>query len=53
MSISPLSYSLCQIAVVPLFASLHNEPRWELFLVKIGRSPKQLAAIEFNVTLPT
>ncbi len=35
-----------------LFANLHDDPRWLPFLESIGRSPEQLAAIEFNVTLP-
>ena len=42
---------LCQVAVVPLFANLYNDARWEPFLEKIGRSPKQLAVIPFDVTL--
>jgi TolB-like protein/Tfp pilus assembly protein PilF len=36
----------------PLFAKLHNDPRWSLFLTSIGKSPEQLAAIEFKVTPP-
>jgi TolB-like protein/Tfp pilus assembly protein PilF len=35
-----------------LFANLHDDPRWLPFLESIGKSPEQLAAIEFNVTLP-
>ena len=35
-----------------LFSNLHNDPRWPLFLESIGKSPEQLAAIEFEVTLP-
>ena len=35
-----------------LFANLHDDPRWLPFLESIGSSPAQLAAIEFNVTLP-
>ena len=37
----------------PLFKSLHKDPRWQPFLKKIGSSPAQLAAIRFNVTLPS
>ena len=33
-------------------ANIHDDPRWLPFLESIGRSPEQLAAIEFNVTLP-
>ena len=43
---------LSQIAIQPLFANIHADPRWLPFLESIGMSPKQLAAIEFNVTLP-
>jgi TolB-like protein/cytochrome c-type biogenesis protein CcmH/NrfG len=35
-----------------LFAALHDDPRWLPFLESIDMSPTQLAAIEFNVTLP-
>lgn len=34
------------------FASLHKDPRWQPFLESIGKSPEQLAAIEFRVKLP-
>ena len=43
---------LSHAANLPMFADLHSDPRWALFLEKIGRSPKQLAAINFNVGLP-
>jgi hypothetical protein len=36
----------------PRFAVLHDDPRWQLFLRKIGKSPEQLAKIDFKVTLP-
>jgi tetratricopeptide (TPR) repeat protein len=35
-----------------LFANIHDAPRWLPFLERIGRSPEQLAAIEFEVELP-
>ena len=35
-----------------LFANIHDDPRWLPFLESIGKSPEQLAAIEFKVTLP-
>ena len=35
-----------------LFANLRDDPRWLPFLESIGKSPEQLAAIEFEVTLP-
>jgi TolB-like protein/Flp pilus assembly protein TadD len=37
---------------VRLFSSLHDDPRWLPFLESIGKSPAQLAAIEFDVTFP-
>jgi TolB-like protein/Flp pilus assembly protein TadD/predicted DNA-binding transcriptional regulator AlpA len=40
------------VQVGPRFNNLHDDPRWLPFLESIGRSPEQLAAIEFNVTLP-
>ena len=43
---------LSDVAVHPLFANIHDDPRWLPFLERIGRSPEQLAAIEFKVTLP-
>ena len=33
------------------FSNIHDDPRWLPFLESIGRSPEQLAAIEFKVTL--
>ena len=43
---------LTDIAMEPMFANIHGDPRWLAFLDSIGRSPEQLAAIEFEVTLP-
>ena len=43
---------LSEIVSQPLFANIHDDPRWLPFLESIGKSPDQLAAIEFNVTLP-
>jgi len=40
------------IAVTKLFANIHDDPRWLPFLESIGKSPEQLAAIEFKVRLP-
>ena len=37
---------------MPLFSNIHDDPRWLPFLESIGASPEQLAAIEFEVTLP-
>lgn len=35
------------------FANVHQDPRWLPFLRKIGRAPEQLAAIRFDVKLPS
>ncbi len=43
---------LSEIAVESLFANIHDDPRWLPFLESIGKSPEQLAAIEFEVRLP-
>ena len=40
---------LPMVAIEPLFASLHEDPRWLPFLRKQGRSPEQLSAIRFKV----
>jgi len=42
---------LSTVSTSPLFANLHDDPRWHPFLESIGRSPEQLAAIEFEVRL--
>jgi len=43
---------LSRITSEPLFANIHDDPRWLPFLKSLGKSPEQLAAIEFKVTLP-
>ncbi len=43
---------LAQIRDTHLFANIHDDPRWLPFLERIGKSPEQLAAIEFKVSLP-
>ena len=43
---------LSQIVMEPRFANIRTDPRWLPFLESIGKSPEQLAAIEFEVTLP-
>jgi adenylate cyclase len=35
-----------------LFANIRDDPRWIPFLESIGKSPEQLAAIEFEVRIP-
>jgi adenylate cyclase len=34
-----------------LFFNIYDDPRWPPFLESIGKSPEQLAAVEFKVTL--
>ena len=36
----------------PLLENLHSDPRWLESLDRIGRSPDQLAGVDFVVTLP-
>jgi len=36
----------------PLLARLHGDPRWMPFLKRIGKTPEQLAAVRFSVTVP-
>jgi len=43
---------LAEIVANPLFNNLSSDPRWLPFLASIGKSPEQLAAIEFEVKLP-
>jgi TolB-like protein/Flp pilus assembly protein TadD len=40
------------ITTEPRFSSIHDDPRWLPLLESIGRSPDQLAAIEFKIELP-
>jgi hypothetical protein len=44
---------LIEIATQPEFSNLHTDPRWSAFLTRMGRSPEQLAAIDFEVALPS
>ena len=43
---------LSEIVLQPEFAKLRDDPRWLLFLHKLGKSPEQLAAIKFDLLLP-
>jgi TolB-like protein/thioredoxin-like negative regulator of GroEL len=43
---------LAEIWVWPGFDTLEDDPRWDAFLERIGRSPDQLDGIEFEVRLP-
>ena len=36
----------------PFYRNLQTDPRWNIFLEKLGRSPEQLPMIEFEVNLP-
>jgi len=44
--------ALQSAAINPLYQRLHGDPRWLPFLREIGGMPEQLAAIEFEITLP-
>ncbi len=44
--------ALSSIAMGNVFSNLYEDPRWLPFLERIGSSPAQLAAIEFEVKLP-
>jgi len=43
---------LANVTFDTLFENLHSDPRWQAFLEKIGKSPAQLAKIQFKLTLP-
>jgi hypothetical protein len=43
---------LVEIATDPMFASIHDDPRWLPFLREIGKAPEQVAKIQFDVQLP-
>jgi len=43
---------LSGIATDPVLTNLHDDPRWLPFRESIGKSPEQLAAIEFEVRIP-
>ncbi len=43
---------LSDIVGGPEFGNIQSDPRWLPFLESIGKSPAQLGAIEFKVTLP-
>jgi len=36
----------------PLYANLHDDPRWQAFLERVGATDEALAAIDFRVSLP-
>lgn len=41
--------SLSRIVRYPVFKSLHDDPRWDELLRKLGMHPEQLAAIDFKL----
>ena len=43
---------LSEIVTETLFDNVRSDDRWLTFLESIGKSPEQLAAIEFNLSLP-
>ena len=44
--------ALSNVASHYTFRNLHDDPRWQPFLAKLGQSNTQLAAIKFDVQLP-
>ena len=44
--------SLMLIYRQPFFAPSHEDPRWQAVLERLGRTPEQLEAIEFDPQLP-
>jgi TolB-like protein/DNA-binding winged helix-turn-helix (wHTH) protein len=44
--------SLGAIPLSPFCANLHKDPRWYPYLRQQGMAPEQLAAIDFDITLP-
>jgi TolB-like protein/lipoprotein NlpI len=51
-AIESKSTGLNRLPLYPLLQNLHFDPRWPSFLHRIGSSPEQLNAIEFEVRLP-
>lgn len=43
---------LSGVAFEPLFDNIKRDPRWLRYLRELGRAPEQLAAIEFDVSVP-
>ena len=43
---------LADIHTEPLFSNIHADTRWSPLLERLGKSPAQLSAIRFNVSLP-
>ena len=41
------------LPVYPTLISLHSDPRWLPFLRRLGMAPEQLAAIKFDVSVPS
>ena len=44
--------NLVELRQKPFYRPLHADPRWHKFLQRLGGTPEQLEAIEFEVTLP-
>ena len=45
-------YDVILVYASPFFRNLHGDSRWHTLLERIGRSPEQVAAIDFRVPLP-
>lgn len=46
------SWRIVELNTSILLSNLYDDPRWITLLEKLGKSPMQLAAIEFEVSLP-
>jgi len=46
------SWRIVELNTSILLSNLYDDPRWITILEKLGKSPRQLAAIEFEVALP-
>jgi len=44
--------NIAEIFNDPVYFKLHDDPRWIPFLEKVGESPDQLSAVDFDVRLP-
>ncbi|MBT8040597.1 MAG: hypothetical protein KJN78_10170 [Gammaproteobacteria bacterium] len=42
---------LSLIVAEPQFAPVHDDPRWAAFMERLGKSPRQLAAVVFETGL--
>jgi adenylate cyclase len=46
------TYGWTETPLDPVYRNLHEDPRWQALLARVGVSASQLAAIDFSVPLP-